>query len=539
RGVTDTFTLSAEGYAWDVQMEPASLTLTPCAAASLVVSVTIPLASGWNVSDTITLTARSSISPSVAQTAVLTTKTPAPVLLVDDGDRWPHYDQQGVYRAAMAEAGLAYDLWNTESEGQLGGSPTLAALSPYPIVVWWTGYDWYQPVTAAERDVLDLYLQQGGRLLLSSQDLLDFHFDSPFVSDRLGVLTCTQSITLTQVRGVPGDPISQDLGPYVLAYPFPNWSDELQPSPGTAVVLRDQERRAVALSRRGGGPAAVFLSFPFEALPAADRPAVMQQAVGWLSWLGDSTWVADRNAAAPGDVLTFTLGVRNDGPDEVSASISNTLPSELTLIDGSVAGPAGVFSASHVLAWSGALQPGALVTISYRAAVSPEVGLGSAITNPIRLRLEDQSIEFGRSAVVRVGGADLSPSTYRLEPDLVHPVGLLTGTLALVNSGIGDASAVSSTIRLPTMATLVPGSVHADAGTVTVTNGAIHWRTALGAGQGVSLSYAMHAPAAFPSVTAYSVAVVRDLVSGDGVERPAWLRVTPRRVWLPVVAKQP
>ncbi|NLE99893.1 MAG: S8 family serine peptidase, partial [Anaerolineales bacterium] len=42
RGVTDTFTLSAEGYAWDVQMEPASLTLTPCAAASLVVSVTIP-----------------------------------------------------------------------------------------------------------------------------------------------------------------------------------------------------------------------------------------------------------------------------------------------------------------------------------------------------------------------------------------------------------------------------------------------------------------------------------------------------------------
>ena len=333
---------------------------------------------------------------------------------------------------------------------------TLDLLRRYPMVVWFTAYDWYAPVTSAEEEVLGAYLEGGGRLFLSSQDFMYYHHGDSFSRSHLGVITYTEAVTPTLARGVPEDPIGDRLGPYDLTYPFRNWADAVVPSPGTGVPFRDEERRATAVAREGLGYRTIFLSFPFEALPEAGRAEVMERAVGWLSWLGGSTFTPDRRSVSPGDVLTYTAVVRNDGLDVVSASFSNTLPVTLTLVPGSLAGPASYQAPTRLIAWDGPLGPGTAVTITYRVTVSAGLSAsGQAITNVARLGMGGQGIRFDRTAVVRVGSPDLSPSGLRCDPSAARPGTVVTCTLDLRNGGPGDAPGATVINPLPSGSALV------------------------------------------------------------------------------------
>jgi hypothetical protein len=93
-GVPDTFTLALDGASWASHLSRPSLALAPCASTTVVLSVTVPVTAAWDARDVATLTVHSTISPTVIQTATITTKAPAPVLLLDD-DRW--YEQRGKY----------------------------------------------------------------------------------------------------------------------------------------------------------------------------------------------------------------------------------------------------------------------------------------------------------------------------------------------------------------------------------------------------------------------------------------------------------
>jgi uncharacterized repeat protein (TIGR01451 family) len=535
RGVTDTFTLSSVGQSWETQLTPSALVLTPCASGSFVVSVTIPLTAGWHAQDVVSVTARSSISPSVSRSAVLVTKTPAPILLVDD-DRW--YDQQAAYQQAMDGAGLPYDLWETEPDGSPGQSPTAEGLAPYPLVVWWTGYDWYRPVTIPEQQALEAYLQEGGRLFLSSQDFLLEHYGSGFARDYLGVLTYTEFVTPTEVWGVRESPVGDGLGPYGLQFPFTNWSDAVQPTPGTAVSVRDQERRGLGLSRRADGYATVFFGFPFEALPSDARPAALKHIVGWLGWLGSSAWEADRRSVAPGTRVTYTLTLRNDGWMTVTAAFTNTLPDELTWMPGSFVGPATYVPGTRTVGWTGPLAPGDSLTIAYAAEVSPVLQAGSVVTNVARLRLEDQRIEWERSATVWIGGPDLTASALSVRPSEPRSGNRLVHTLVLANDGLDDANLVTSTIRLWSASAPLSGSLRSSAGTTIILTDTVRWTTAVSAGGRVTLTYVTSGPLVLAPMVGYSVVFVEGILGGP-LERSAWIEVSPWRSLLPVVYRKP
>jgi hypothetical protein len=75
-----------------------------------------------------------------------------------------------------------------------------------------TGYNWYSPLGAGGETKLAQYLDGGGRLLLSSQDLLDVNGLSDFIQDRLGVIGFTLSVTPTEVSGALHQPFRNDLG---------------------------------------------------------------------------------------------------------------------------------------------------------------------------------------------------------------------------------------------------------------------------------------------------------------------------------------
>ena len=535
-GITDTVGLTLDGGSWAGQLSAPSLTLAPCTSATLVLSVTIPATVTWDIGDTVTLTAHSSLSPALTLSATFTTKTPAPVLLVDD-DRW--YDQESKYQAALTAGGLAYDYWSTAS----GGSPSPDILRRYPIVVWFTGYDWYKPVTGEEEEALAEYVDGGGGLFLSSQDFLYYHHNDLFSHDYLGVLTYTEDVTPTLAVGVPENPLSEHLVPQPLVYPFLNWSDALVPSPGTGVSFRDQARHPIALARQEGAYKTVFFSFPFETLPEAGRAEVMERIVGWLSWLGDSTFFADRGAVSGGGTLTYTITLRNDGPATVTASLSNTLPLSLALVPGSLMGPAVYSPSTRRISWEGPLGSGTAVTITYRATVTAGLPAGTPIVNTARFGLEEQHIRFRRAAVVRMDAPDLSPSALSCVPSPARPSAVVTCTLALINTGPGDAITAAATIALPADTALVPGSLTwVGGGAAEALTGTVHWAGPLSAEGQVTLTYRLTLPANPIHPPLYSVAFLEDGLGGAW-ERPVWLLLEPRRVYLPItmrdIAEQP
>jgi uncharacterized repeat protein (TIGR01451 family) len=478
------------------------------------------------------------------------------VLLVDD-DRW--FDQSPVYEAALRAAELPYDRW--EVKGVFGsGSPPREVLTWYPAVVWFNGYDWFDPIHSSELARLVGYLDAGGRLFLSSQDALSYVGDSDFARDYLGVLSYSEALSQTVVEGVPGHPLGEGLGPVALDYPFKNWSDSLAPAPGTRVALRGGHGQPGALTREGActaGPAgcrwrSTFFSFPFEALPESERQALMPRAVGWLSWLGGSELRVDRAVAGVGESVGYTLTVRNDGPGTVhGGTVSNTLPGGTTLVDGPHGG-AAYDPAARRVTWEGDLAPGDALSFTYRLRLDPAPSSGTAhvpLHNRAEFALTEQGIRFRREAVLRVGAPDLATSALTLAYPAVtestgtpHRAGAATEvqvTLTLRNIGLADAPAAWVDNPLPWTMRLVTGTLAwsgQGTGTELARENRIRWQGELGRDALVTVTYRALAPATLTETWAYNAARLEDGLGGAW-ERGDWLNAGPNRYYLPIAPK--
>ena len=227
--------------------------------------------------------------------------------------------------------------------------------------------------------------------------------------------------------------------------------------------------------------------------------------------------------------------LRNDGPGTTSTSLSNTLSLSLTLVPGSLTGPAAYSPSARRVSWEGQLEPGAAITFTYRVTVATGIPAGRFIANAARLSLDEQGISFYRDAVVRVIAPDLSPSALWCDPSLARPGAVVTCTLALANAGPGDADQATATNFLPEDTTLVPGSpTWMGGGTVQVPTGTVKWAGSLSAGSQVTLTYQITLPADPLHPPMYSVAYLEDGVGGVW-ERETWLIVDPLRCYLPLV----
>jgi uncharacterized repeat protein (TIGR01451 family) len=535
-GSADTVTLTLHGASWPTEISAPSVTLSPCASTTVSISVTIPATASLDMRDVVIVEARSSLSPTVSAGATMETKTPAPVLLVDD-DRW--YDQQETYTRAMDEAGLVYDVWETARVG--GGhvsGPTAETLQQYPVTVWWTGYDWYAPVTEDEEDALEAYLDAGGRLMLSSQDFLYYHHQEPFSRRYLGVLTYTEDVTPTHVEGVPENLVGSDLGPWPLSYPqgYQNWSDAVVPNLDVGVAFRDQNERGAALTRREGEGATLFMPFPFEALPADQMELAMERSIGWLSWLGRSTFEVEPRSPGPGDVVTYTIAVRNDGPAKVTAALSNPLPADLDADPGSFVGPGTYDPAADRLSWRGEVTPGETVTFGYAAGVPADASAGDSIVNAARVLLEDHSIAVERSARLRISTPDLSRSSFGCVPPVLRPGSTTTCTLVLDNAGAADAEPATARVHPPGELGVGDEVLWTSNGLAREADGSLIWSGPLMAGGTATLTFPLQAPAEPVGRTRHGVAFLSDGAGGRW-ERAAWVVVEPWSGYLPVVTR--
>ncbi len=217
----------------------------------------------------------------------------APSILLVDADVWTEDSVANYYQWALDYEGYSYDTRPITDTDYL---PIAAELAPYDVVIWASPWDSPGYINADE-ELID-YLEGGGRLLISGQDI--GYWDSQWVWGRAPLFYhnylyadyVRDKTRINDLEGLDGDVLEgvnlvlED----VYAYKRGDYlaSDEVAPVDGYATSI---------MNYKGDGSAglktdvcepnpyrAVYLSFGYEA--AGPRPgyaAVLDRAIQWLS----------------------------------------------------------------------------------------------------------------------------------------------------------------------------------------------------------------------------------------------------------------
>ncbi len=100
--------------------------------------------------------------------------------------------------------------------------------------------------------------------------------------------------------------------------------------------------------------------------------------------LDNSTKSVSNPRPAPGDSLTYTIRLINPGPPLSSVRVTDTLPSNATLLNGSVNTSSGSWGVNGgMLTWTGAVSTSISVTLTYVMTTSSNITLPTAIVNTV------------------------------------------------------------------------------------------------------------------------------------------------------------
>ncbi|MDP9281365.1 MAG: hypothetical protein M3P38_04625 [Chloroflexota bacterium] len=293
---TDSYTMSATS-GWAVSFFDATCTTpqptTPSVAAggttNVCVKVAIPATVVNGATNTATVTATSVGSPTVSASATIITIAVAAdvnTLLVDNDDNAP--DVQSYYTTALTSAGVKFSVWDLKTDANL----PLNYMKAFKTIVWFTGNSYPGPILPYEAK-LKSFLDGGGRLFISGQDLLDQAAGTTaFVHDYLHVTwngTEAQNDQATvSVHGDAASPVT-GVAPAIGVVPLDHtvlgnsFEDQITPNGGALVAFTDDTGAADALSFSGTYKV-VFLAFPFEAYgTAAQKTDLVTRVVNFFA----------------------------------------------------------------------------------------------------------------------------------------------------------------------------------------------------------------------------------------------------------------
>ncbi|MBF9131694.1 DUF11 domain-containing protein [Plantactinospora sp. S1510] len=214
----------------------------------------------------------------------------------------------------------------------------------------------------------------------------------------------------------------------------------------------------------------------------------------------DITTVADTSAAAPGQIVGYTVTVTNSGTSPYSAiSVTNDLAGLLddaTYNADAVASAGSVGFAGTTLTWTGSLAVGAVVTIDYTVTVrDPDPGNKNMVSTV-------SSTAVGSSCSAAGQAVGCTSTVVVLTPGLTivstadSPTGMpgstLTYTVTITNSGQLDYTAISVADDLSQVvddATFNNDTVVTGGGTVSYTAPVLTWSGDLAVGATVTLVF--------------------------------------------------
>jgi photosystem II stability/assembly factor-like uncharacterized protein len=258
--------------------------LGPGQTEDLCVAVTIPADAANNAVDVTTVTATSVGSPSVTDSATLTTTAAAADTLLVDGDG-DAPDVQSFYADALTAANIEFNTWDLRTSSDLPSD----FLNSYTNVVWFTGNSYPGPILPYE-DELASFLDNGGRLFMNGQDILDQAAGTTdFVHDYLHIDwdgSENQNDKQTEaVHGVEGNVISDGIDEVELDHEVlgAEFEDQITPIDGAEAAFTDDASQPDALNVDTGTYKVVFLAFPFEAYgEATDKTDLMERVFAYF-----------------------------------------------------------------------------------------------------------------------------------------------------------------------------------------------------------------------------------------------------------------
>jgi hypothetical protein len=260
-------------------------TVQPGGTLDLCVKVSVPAAAANGATSDTTVTATSTADASVNATAKLTTIAVSVDTLIVDGDMGGP-NVESYYENALTANGVAYSYWDLAADPAL----PLSMLIAHKRVVWFTGNAYPGPIMPYESQ-LAAYLDGGGRLFVSGQDILDQSAGTtPFVHTYLHInwdgSEAQNDKPTANVHGVAGSPVTDGIGAVPLDHSVLNaaFEDEITPVTPATSAFTDDASAPDGLTVAAGAYKVVFLGFPFEAYgSAADKAELMKRVLVYLT----------------------------------------------------------------------------------------------------------------------------------------------------------------------------------------------------------------------------------------------------------------
>jgi hypothetical protein len=128
---------------------------------------------------------------------------PAPVVLVDDDGG---YNFESWFLESLAELGVDSYNWDVFRRGSPGDS-----LQDFLVAVWFSGDESGDVLTSMDLSDLEAFLDGGGNLLLTGQDLEACLEGTAFLTNYLHAEIGAYHVGSYMVNGVPDDPVSHDV----------------------------------------------------------------------------------------------------------------------------------------------------------------------------------------------------------------------------------------------------------------------------------------------------------------------------------------
>ncbi|NOZ61339.1 MAG: T9SS type A sorting domain-containing protein [Calditrichaeota bacterium] len=215
------------------------------------------------------------------------------IMLVDDddGENFEQYLSQ-----PLSLAKVYYETWDVKQNGVPDYDDIL---KNYQTVIWITGNDRTTTLTAEEQDAVGKFLDNGGWLLLSGQDIgYDLvadgsEQDSLFYSNYLHAQFLSDSVNSTKLIGVPNDPIAGGMFVYIEDKPE---AASNQHSPSAIAALNGAETilkyipqmtaGGIRYSDPASGAKLVYLAFGLEGIsgPYEDTgQQLLEKIMAWFS----------------------------------------------------------------------------------------------------------------------------------------------------------------------------------------------------------------------------------------------------------------
>jgi len=246
------------------------------------------------------------------------------VLLVADDEE---VDNQHYYTDALSYLGIPYDVQDEQA-----GARSRGDLSQYAEVIWFTGYAQTNTLEPADRDALQTYLDNGGRLLISGSMLGYDIGNTWFYQHYLHGKFVSFMTLLYHLQEAPGNPVVGDM--YIaLAEDGPNgqgFAGETNPvSPAVSIFNYDRtapEGPGIIKSSGSGALAVetaaykvIYCSFGLEGVESTeDRAQILIDALTWFKTPGVDKGDVDGNGST--NIIDAIVAVNFVlGTDEPSA----------------------------------------------------------------------------------------------------------------------------------------------------------------------------------------------------------------------------